>query len=127
MGGLAVLISILLLQVNTPNQAVPVVFEPRPPLQQVSAKEIARELLNKDQYQCLNKLISKESAWKPEAQNPKSTASGVGQILKSTYNGLGMKKTDAGVTQLVATLAYIHRRHVTPCGAWKHFQDKGWY
>jgi hypothetical protein len=127
MGGLAVLISILLLQVNTPNQAVPVVFEPRPPLQQVSAKEIARELLNKDQYQCLNKLISKESAWKPEAQNPKSTASGVGQILKSTYNGLGMKKTDAGVTQLVATLAYIHRRHVTPCGAWKHFQNKGWY
>lgn len=124
---MAVLISILLLQVNTPNQAVPVVFEPRPPLQQVSAKEIARELLNKDQYQCLNKLISKESAWKPEAQNPKSTASGVGQILKSTYNGLGMKKTDAGVTQLVATLAYIHRRHVTPCGAWKHFQNKGWY
>jgi hypothetical protein len=124
---LAVLISILLLQVNTPNQAVPVVFEPRPLLQQVSAKEIARELLNKDQYKCLNKLISKESAWKPEAQNPKSTASGVGQILKSTYKGLGMNKTDAGVTQLVATLAYIHRRHVTPCGAWKHFQNKGWY
>lgn len=124
---MAVLISILLLQVNTPNQAVPVVFEPRPPLQQVSAKEIARELLNKDQYQCLNKLISKESAWKPEAQNPKSTASGVGQILKATYKGLGMQKTDAGVTQLVATLAYIHRRHITPCNAWKHFQDKGWY
>lgn len=124
---MAVLISILLLQVNTPNQAVPVVFEPRPLLQQVSAKEIARELLNKDQYKCLNKLISKESAWKSEAQNPKSTASGVGQILKSTYKGLGMNKTDAGVTQLVATLAYIHRRHVTPCGAWKHFQNKGWY
>lgn len=96
-------------------------------MQQVSAKEVARKLLNKEQYQCLNKLISKESAWRPEAQNPTSTASGIGQILKATYNGLGMQKTDAGVTQLVATLAYIHRRHVTPCGAWKHFKEKGWY
>ena len=94
---------------------------------QVSAKEVAKELLTKEQYSCFTKLIGKESGWRPEAKNPTSSASGIGQILKSTYNGLGMKKTDAGVTQLVATLAYIHRRHITPCNAWKHFQDKGWY
>ena len=122
-----VLIAVLLLQVTTPTPAVPVVFKERPPLMQVSAKEVAKELLTKEQYLCFTKLIGKESAWNPKAQNPKSTASGIGQILKSTYNGLGMKKTDAGVTQLVATLAYIHRRHVTPCGAWEHFKEKGWY
>lgn len=124
---MAVLISILLLQANTPTPAIPVIYEPRPPLMQVNAKEVAKELLNKKQYQCLNKLLSKESAWRPEAQNPKSTASGIGQILKATYQGLGMNKTDAGVSQLVATLAYIHRRHYTPCGAYNHFQKKGWY
>jgi hypothetical protein len=96
-------------------------------LKQVSAKEVARELLNKDQYKCLAKLVGKESAWKSTAQNPKSTASGIGQLLDGTYKNLGMNKSDKGVAQLVATLSYIHRRHVTPCGAWKHFQKNRWY
>lgn len=94
---------------------------------QVSAKQVAKELLNKEQYGCLTKLIGKESAWNSKAQNPKSTASGVGQLLNSTYSSLGMKKSNAGVSQLVATLSYISRRHSHPCGAWKHFQEKGWY
>ena len=94
---------------------------------QVNAKAVAKELLTKEPYSCLTKLIGKESAWVPSAKNPTSSASGIGQMLDSTYEGLGMKKQKAGVSQLVATLAYISRRHVHPCGAWKHFQDKGWY
>jgi len=94
---------------------------------QVSAKEVAKELLNKEQYSCLTKLIGRESAWKITAQNPTSTASGLGQLLNSTYSSLGMKKSDSGISQLVATLSYISRRHSHPCGAWKHFQEKGWY
>jgi len=94
---------------------------------QVNAKEVAKELLNKNQYSCFTKLIGKESAWKPKAQNPNSTASGIGQLLDGTYKRLGMKKSDAGVAQLVATLSYIHRRHVTPCSAWNHFLKHGYY
>ena len=116
-----------MLQITSPNAAIPVEYKERPPLMQVSAKEVAKELLNKEQYLCLTKLIGKESAWNPKAENPKSTASGVGQLLNSTYSSLGMKKSNAGVSQLVATLSYISRRHSTPCGAWKHFQEKGWY
>jgi hypothetical protein len=104
-----------------------IVYEPRPILEQVSAKEIAKELLDPKQFLCLTKLIGKESAWKPEAQNPTSTASGIGQMLDSTVSSLGMKKSDSAVAQLVATLSYISRRHSHPCGAWKHFQQKGWY
>jgi hypothetical protein len=52
-----------MLQLTGPQPAVPVIYEPRPVLQQVSAKEIARELLNKRQYKCLGKLLGKESAW----------------------------------------------------------------
>jgi hypothetical protein len=125
--GLLIMIAVLILQLTSPTPAVPVTYEPRPPLMQVNAKEVARELLTKEQYSCLTKLIGKESSWRPEAKNPISSASGIGQMLSSTYKNLGMKKTDAGVSQLVATLAYISRRHVTPCNAWKHFQNKGWY
>lgn len=127
MGGLIVLIIILIVQLLSPQQAVPVVYTPRPPLLQVDAKAVAKDLLTKQQYSCLTKLIGKESAWNPNAQNPTSTASGIGQMLTSTYEGLGMKQTKTGVSQLVATLAYISRRHVTPCNAWDHFKAKGWY
>jgi hypothetical protein len=119
--------SVLLLQFNSPQQAVPVVYQPRPPLLQVDAKAVAKELLNKKQYGCLTKLLGKESGWRSEAKNPRSTASGIGQLLDQTYKNLGMQKSDAGVAQLVATLSYIHRRHYTPCGAWDHFKNKGWY
>ena len=111
----------------TTETAVPIVYTERPPLMQVSAKEVAKELLNKEQYLCLTKLIGRESAWKSTAQNPRSSASGIGQLLNATYSSLGMKKSNAGVSQLVATLSYISRRHSTPCGAWKHFQKKGYY
>lgn len=111
----------------SPQIASPIIYKERPPLMQVSAKEVARELLEKNQYLCLTKLIGKESAWNPKAENPKSTASGLGQLLDSTASSLGMKKSDSAVSQLVATLSYISRRHVTPCNAWKHFQKKGYY
>jgi membrane-bound lytic murein transglycosylase MltF len=94
---------------------------------QVSAKQVAKELLTKNEYSCLAKLIGKESAWNPKAENPRSTASGIGQMLDSTYSSLGMKKSNTGVAQLVATLSYISRRHVTPCNAWKHFEKNNWY
>jgi hypothetical protein len=88
---------------------------------------VAKDLLNKEQFICLTKLIGKESAWNSEAQNPTSTASGIGQMLDSTVSSLGMKKSDSAVSQLVATLSYISRRHSHPCGAWKHFQKNRWY
>jgi len=116
-----------MLQITSPNAAVPVVYKERPPLMQVSAKEVAKELLNKKQYGCLTKLIGKESAWNPKAENPKSTASGLGQLLDSTYSSLGMKKSNAGVSQLVATLSYISRRHSHPCGALRHWKLYNWY
>jgi hypothetical protein len=127
---IAILLAVFLQASITTDKANPepaIVYEPRPILEQVSAKEVARELLDPKQFVCLTRLIGKESAWKPEAQNPTSTASGIGQMLDSTVSSLGMKKSDSAVSQLVATLSYISRRHVTPCGAWKHFQNKGWY
>ena len=72
-------------------------------------------------------LLGKESAWKSSAKNPTSSAKGIGQLLDVTYRNLGMKHSEASVPQLVATLAYIHRRYVTPCKAWDHFKKKNYY
>jgi len=114
-----------------PQMAVPAsvvtVYEPRPALKQVNAKEVAKELLTKKEYGCLTKLLGKESAWKSSAKNPTSSAKGIGQLLDATYRNLGMKHSEASVPQLVATLAYIHRRHQTPCSAWQHFVRHRWY
>jgi hypothetical protein len=112
-----------------PQPAIPasVVYKERPILQQVDAKKLAKKLLTKKEYSCLAKLLGKESAWNAEAKNPDSSAKGIGQLLDATYRNLGMKHTEASVPQLVATLAYIHRRHLTPCKAWSHFKKKNYY
>ena len=112
-----------------PQPAIPasIVYKERPILQQVDAKKLAKKLLTKKEYSCLAKLLGKESAWNAEAKNPHSSAKGIGQLLDATYRNLGMKHTEASVPQLVATLAYIHRRHLTPCKAWSHFKEKNYY
>jgi hypothetical protein len=114
-----------------PQPAIPatVIYKERPALMQVDSKEIARELLTKKHFKCFRKLIGKESAWNPQAKNPKSSARGIGQLLEGTYRNLGMKHSDAGVAQTVATLAYIGRKYGSggPCAAWQHFQRKNWY
>ena len=112
-----------------PQPAIPVsiIYKERPILKQVDAKQLAKKLLTKKEYSCLSKLLGKESAWKSSAKNPTSSAKGIGQLLDVTYRNLGMKHTEASVPQLVATLAYIHRRHLTPCNAWEFFKQKNYY
>ena len=98
-------------------------------LMQADAKDVARALLTPPQYKCFTQLMGKESAWNPKAQNPTSSAAGVGQLLRSTYKNLGMKHSTEAVPQTVAALAYIGRKYgaAGPCGAWRHFQKKNWY
>ena len=112
-----------------PQPAVPVSYQPRPPLESVSPKAIARELLTPKQYACFTKLMGKESAWNPKAKNPTSSARGIGQLLEPTYRNLGMRHSKHGVPQVVAALAYIGRKYGSagPCGAWKHWQKHKWY
>ena len=123
--------SLLVNAAFAPQPAIPatVIYKERPALMQVNPKEIARELLTKKQFACFTKLVGKESAWTPKANNPESSASGIGQLLDGTYKNLGMKHSDSGVAQTVATLAYIGRKYGSggPCAAWTHFKRNSWY
>jgi uncharacterized protein YabE (DUF348 family) len=81
-----------------------------------------------DQFVCLDKLWTKESNWRWNAENPSSGAYGIPQALP------GSKMATAGddwqtnpTTQIEWGLGYISGRYGTPCNAWNHSLETGWY
>jgi uncharacterized protein YabE (DUF348 family) len=81
-----------------------------------------------DQWQCLYSLWQKESHWNHLAYNPSSGATGIPQALP------GSKMASAGTdwatnpaTQIKWGLGYIAGRYGSPCGAWQHSVENGWY
>ena len=84
------------------------------------------ELLTPKSAECFRAILNHESHMNPLAKNPYSSASGVGQLLNSTYQNLGMRKTNDPLGQVVATLSYISRHYGgvnSTCTAW-HFWQK---
>lgn len=70
------------------------------------------------QWAALDRLLgSQESGWCNVAQNPGSTAYGIGQFLDTTWATVGYSKTSDAVTQIAATLAYIKQRYGNPVAA----------
>ena len=81
-----------------------------------------------DQLTCLISLWEKESNWKSTAENPSSGAYGIPQSLPGTKMasaGADWKTNPA--TQIKWGLGYIKDRYKTPCGAWGHSVQVGWY
>ena len=77
------------------------------------------KLHNSKEYRCLELLWDKESRWDPRADNPKSTAYGIPQLLK-------LKATDPYI-QIDLGLKYIKARHSTPCKALDFHKKTGHY
>jgi hypothetical protein len=77
------------------------------------------KLLNAKQYRCLEILWMRESKWDPRADNPKSSAYGIPQLLK-------MKEIDP-FKQIDLGLKYISHKHRTPCRALHFHNERGWY
>jgi len=71
------------------------------------------------QLNCLKSLWGKESAWNHLADNPKSTAFGIAQMLGET--------SKSPMVQINNGLRYIKHRYDTPCNAWKFWQRNKWY
>jgi hypothetical protein len=75
-------------------------------------------LINYEQFQCFNKIITKESRWSYTARN--GSHYGLGQMRSKHYGTLDPYR------QIDATIKYINHRYGSMCKAWKH-HDKGWY
>jgi hypothetical protein len=81
-----------------------------------------------DQFPCLNKLWNKESGWNHKAYNSGSGAYGIPQALPgSKMQSAGSDWKTNPATQIEWGLGYIKGRYGTPCKAWAHSQDVGWY
>ncbi len=85
-------------------------------------KQITFHKMNYDfeQFYCLDQIVWKESRWNYKAKNPKSSAFGLFQILKSTDKD--------PITQIDKGLIYLnHRYEGNACKALAHHKAKGWW
>lgn len=94
-------------------------------------KTMARQMLESmgwgDQFGDLNWLLTRESGWNPNAQNPTSTAYGLFQFLNGTWGTVGAKKTSDPRAQLEAGLKYIKQRYGDVRGARSFWERNNWY
>lgn len=72
-------------------------------------------------------LGMKESGWRANAQNPTSTAYGIGQFLDSTWSGYGIAKTSDPGQQVLAMARYIKARYGSPSRALAFHISHNWY
>ena len=77
------------------------------------------KLTNHKQYLCLEKLWYLESKWNPLADNKRSSAYGIPQLLKL--------KTNDPYKQIDAGLIYISKRYSNPCKALAFHLKHGYY
>jgi hypothetical protein len=96
--------------------------------QEFALQQVLDRGWDEEQFMCLVNLWNKESHWNYRAENRSSGAYGIPQALP------GSKMASAGAdwrenpnTQILWGLGYIEGRYSTPCGAWQHSLNKGWY
>jgi hypothetical protein len=75
-------------------------------------------LIDYKEFQCFNKIITKESRWNYKAKN--GSHYGLGQMRSKHYATLDP------YSQIDATIKYINGRYGSMCAAWEHHK-KGWY
>jgi hypothetical protein len=76
-------------------------------------------LLDYKEFQCFNKIITKESRWSYTARN--GSHYGLGQMRSKHYRDLDPFR------QIDATIRYITNRYQTPCKAWAFHQERNHY
>lgn len=79
-----------------------------------------------DQFAAWDALINAESGWRPTAQNPTSTAYGLGQFLNGTWGAYGPKTSDPAL-QLDYMARYIKNRYKDPVSALLFHSKKNYY
>ena len=96
-------------------------FECYPKPERIDIKKYAQKRVycewDDSQWDSFNWIAITESEWNPTAQNPKSTAYGIGQFLNDTWGNYGYTKTDDPYVQIEAMIDYIQDRYTTPYNA----------
>lgn len=74
-----------------------------------------------DEWVCLDELIYRESKWDMTASNPKSSAYGLFQVLKTPEDSTLKQQVNRGTRYL------DHRYSGSACKALSHHDKRGWY
>jgi hypothetical protein len=90
-------------------------------------QEYLKDIVPEREELCYFNIIEKESNWNPLAQNPKSTAFGIGQFLNSTWGLVDYKKTKNPYDQIDAMVLYVKLIYGDGCNAWDFKNQRGWY
>lgn len=111
------------------TSAAPAAGTPDPGSAQAIAYSMLQSMgLGDDQYNCLVALWDRESHWNIYAYNASSGAYGIPQALPGEkMASVGADWATNATTQITWGLSYISGRYDTPCGAWAHSEDQGWY
>jgi hypothetical protein len=76
-------------------------------------------IINYQEFQCFNRIITKESRWNYLAKN--GSHFGLGQMRSKHYRDLDPFR------QIDATLKYITNRYGSNCKAWAFHQERNYY
>ena len=76
-------------------------------------------ILDYKEFQCFNRIITKESRWSYTAKN--GSHYGLGQMRSTYYRDLDPYR------QIDATIRYVTIRYETSCKAWAFHEKKGYY
>jgi hypothetical protein len=79
-------------------------------------------IISYKEFQCFEKLITKESNWRVEAINPNGNHFGLGQMRNTKYRNLD------GYRMIDWSLRYINHRYAgSSCAAFEHWRKRGWH
>ncbi|MDT3330051.1 hypothetical protein Q9S78_05155 [Microbacterium sp. KSW-18] len=118
---------------SSSSNSVPTSGKARSGTSAAAAQSTARGMLGNygwgdDQFSCLVSLWDKESSWNYRAHNSSSGAYGIPQALPgSKMSSAGSDWETNPATQIAWGLGYIDGRYGSPCGAWNHSKNNGWY
>jgi hypothetical protein len=90
-------------------------------------QEYLKDIVPDREELCYYNIVDRESKWNPLAQNPKSTAFGIGQFLNSTWGLVDSKKTSDPYAQIDAMIKYVNLIYDDGCKALDFRLYKGWY
>ena len=119
--------------INYPDISVKEVKREQKQREKPTARSYARDKLSTKEFHYMDQLVYLESKWDPEAQNPYSTAYGIGQFLDQTWETVGYEKTDDPYTQIDAMIDYVKKRYGSfevALTAWYERAERtghGWY
>ena len=107
-----------------PEEPEPLII-PKPTIQEYAKQEVIKTFGG--QWTYFEDLVDREGKWNKKAQNPHSTAYGIGQFLNGTWDDVGCVKTSDPYIQIDCMIKYVKARYGNPQKAIAFHNLHGYY